>query len=458
MGRNDFSNLGEEVKKAVQDALNARNFNQLNADITRTVNSALEEIRQTFGANRNNGFHGYQKTYGGENQAGQNQRKKDHGSGQEPSGGRTGAGQEEKTPQEEKKSSDREWQRSSQGPTTAAYEKNSGKYKIIRNHSGRFEKVLVKEENRNMDSAVQPVREAAFQKPAGLGIPICLTSTGVAGMFLASGMLLWMAVARVEAMGYLASVPLFLISSGAFLAGYVKLKRAGRFRHYFREIKEKGYCTIKDLALGLGKKEGYVIKDLQKMIQLRFFPNGHLDDEKTCFMIDDKTYQIYLDMKKYQEERRNLGQKEEEMGLSREIRSILSEGREYVRKIKEANDRIPGEVFSEKLYRLEAVTKEIFNFIEEHPNQEWDIHRFMEYYLPTVLKLVQAYRDFDSQLIEGENIASAKREIEDTLETINNAFEKLLDSMFEEAAMDVSTDISVLETMLAQEGLLHKDF
>ena len=82
----------------------------------------------------------------------------------------------------------------------------------------------------------------------------------------------------------------------------------------------------------------------------------------------------------------------------------------------------------------------------------------MNYYLPTTLKLVNAYREFDEQPVQGENIRKAKQEIEDTLDTIISAFEKLFDSMFEDAAMDISTDISVLETMLAQEGLTERDF
>ena len=77
----------------------------------------------------------------------------------------------------------------------------------------------------------------------------------------------------------------------------------------------------------------------------------------------------------------------------------------------------------------------------------------MSYYLPTTLKLLQAYQEFDAQPIQGENIKSAKTEISDTLDTITVAFKNLLDSLFEHEAMDISTDISALETMLAQEGL-----
>ena len=82
----------------------------------------------------------------------------------------------------------------------------------------------------------------------------------------------------------------------------------------------------------------------------------------------------------------------------------------------------------------------------------------MQYYLPTTLKLLKAYREFDGQPVQGENVTKVKAEISDTLDTINTAFENLLDSLFQDDVMDISTDISVLETMLAQEGLTEDAF
>jgi len=107
---------------------------------------------------------------------------------------------------------------------------------------------------------------------------------------------------------------------------------------------------------------------------------------------------------------------------------------------------------------LELVIDKIFTHVEQHPDQLTEIEKFMDYYLPTTLKLVTTYREFDLQPVQGENIRSAKQEIEKTLDTINHAFETLLDSLFEDAAMDVSTDISVLKTILAQEGLTPNKF
>lgn len=77
----------------------------------------------------------------------------------------------------------------------------------------------------------------------------------------------------------------------------------------------------------------------------------------------------------------------------------------------------------------------------------------MDYYLPTTVKLLEAYQELDKQPVQGENILSSKSEIEGTLDTLNTAFEKLLDDLFQDTAWDVSSDISVLRTMLAQEGL-----
>ena len=82
----------------------------------------------------------------------------------------------------------------------------------------------------------------------------------------------------------------------------------------------------------------------------------------------------------------------------------------------------------------------------------------MDYYLPTTVKLLKAYEELDAQPVQGTNIMNSKKEIENTLNTIDAAFEKLLDSFFEQAAWDISSDISVLHNMFAQEGLTESEF
>lgn len=143
---------------------------------------------------------------------------------------------------------------------------------------------------------------------------------------------------------------------------------------------------------------------------------------------------------------------QEETG-DKTIDTVISEGREYLRQIREVNDAIPDPVLSEKIYRLEDVTRKIFDHILQNPNKMPQIRKFMGYYLPTTLKLLKAYETLDKQGVKGENIQSSMHDVEMMMDTIIAAFEKQLDNLFQEEALDISSDISVMETMLAQEGL-----
>ena len=126
--------------------------------------------------------------------------------------------------------------------------------------------------------------------------------------------------------------------------------------------------------------------------------------------------------------------------------------------IRRYNDAIPGEEISGKISRMELIVRRIFERAQAHPEIVPDLKKLMDYYLPMTVKLLNAYAEMDRQPVQGENIRKSKQEIDSTLDTLNQAFEKLLDSVFEDTAMDVSSDISVLNTLLAQEGLTGSDF
>ena len=139
--------------------------------------------------------------------------------------------------------------------------------------------------------------------------------------------------------------------------------------------------------------------------------------------------------------------------LPPEVKRVIEQGDAYVKKIRQCNEAIPGEAISAKIDHMEVLVDKIFDRVEQKPDTVGDIRKLMEYYLPTTIKLLETYAEMDAQPIGGENIRTSKKEIEDTLDTINIAFEKLLDSLFQETAWDISSDISVFNTMLAQEGL-----
>ena len=255
------------------------------------------------------------------------------------------------------------------------------------------------------------------------------------------------------------------ICTACAVIGGNRRRRAGRFKKYIRTMENKDFYSISGLANTVQKNIKYVVKDLKWMIHKGWFREGHLDQQETCFMLTNESYQMYLDAqsqlarRKEEEERRAREQEMIELDpLKKQLYLTIEEGKEYIRRIRKINDDIPGEEISNKLYRLEEICKRIFMYIEKKPEKLSDIRKFMNYYLPTSLKLVEQYRDFDMQPLEGENITASKKEIEEMLDEINKAFEKMYDKLFADDAMDVSTDISVLSTMLAQEGLLEDEF
>ena len=176
-------------------------------------------------------------------------------------------------------------------------------------------------------------------------------------------------------------------------------------------------------------------------------------------MVSDNAYRQYTGLmermrrEKAEKDAAAARAKQEYDRLSPEVQKIVAAGDEYVRKIREANDAIPGEEISAKISRMEMLVDRIFDRVEQNPASVDDIGKLMEYYLPTTIKLLEAYEDLDAQPVQGENILSSKREIEKTIDTLNTAFEKLLDDLFQDTSWDVSSDISVLQMMLAQDGL-----
>ena len=234
-------------------------------------------------------------------------------------------------------------------------------------------------------------------------------------------------------------------------------KKIKRFRSYVKTLNGKPYANVKDLAKSVRKSEKFVRKDLKKMIDKRMFLEGHLDKNGVCFMATDDAYEQYLETERNMEERKAEEARRPKTQLSEDVQKVIEEGNRYIEEIRRSNDAIPGVEISNKMYHLENVIRRIFQRVEKHPELINDLHKFMDYYLPTTMKLLNAYEELDKQDMQGENIKTAKSEIENTLDTMNVAFENLLDSFYKETAWDVSSDISVLKTMFAQEGLTEKN-
>ena len=136
-----------------------------------------------------------------------------------------------------------------------------------------------------------------------------------------------------------------------------------------------------------------------------------------------------------------------------ELDRMIRDGALAIREMKRLDENIADPGISADIVRLEQVSAKIFEEVKAHPEKLPQIRRFLDYYLPTTLKLLNAYDRMSGTGVSGENIDTTLAKVEGMMRTITAAFEKQLDSLYGAEALDISTDITVLENMMAREGL-----
>lgn len=424
MANQEWDRFGEEIKRTVQEAVESRNFDQLSRTISRTINDAVNSV--TWNAKKYSNTSSEQRwgNYEYRESGTQNNQKQDY---------------------------------QNQGNTGA---KTGYSYTY-----GQSRNSVILYDKKGMSTSGSAAMAALGYTFFGIGA----ASAVMALIFLMvfeqyfAGFLIWLILSLLVA------VPFGIMG----ISGTRSYKSKGRFKTYLRKLDGRECCNITELADGVGKSTQEVVKDLESMIRKRWFRQGHLDRQKTCLIVTDRMYREYLQLEtqkqNYQEQlkqddiQRQMNQRaaEQEQNermkkLDPEVRKVIEQGETFVYKIRQCNDAIPGEEISAKISRMELIVARIFERVEQNPACVGDIRKLLEYYLPTTVKLLEAYEEMDAQPVYGENIQTAKKEIEATLDTLNAAFEKLLDNLFQDTAWDVSSDISVLNTMLYQEGL-HED-
>lgn len=136
-----------------------------------------------------------------------------------------------------------------------------------------------------------------------------------------------------------------------------------------------------------------------------------------------------------------------------EIDALIDQRDKALSEMRRLNDAIADEKISQQIDRMEKTTQAIFTHVAEHPQKLPQIRRFLNYYLPTTLKLLNAYDRMDSAGVAGANIDGTMGKIESMLDTVAAAYDKQLDALFADEALDISAEITVMEQMLCQEGL-----
>lgn len=506
MTKKDWYEAGDQIRNLVQDAIDKEDFSQLSSTISNVVNDTMSGLEKALkdslgnGTRQPGGAPGAEKDSSGAQDA----RYSGGQTAQDQADGQTGTAGSNRGGRTQSESGDQyRNRRPYQTWTTQARQEAADR---IRVNMEKTHRTRYTEHAQEKNTSLVPVKAPGRVS----GTVMKWVGYSCSGMF---GLSLAILGAVGAATGVSLAVPvsilgvLFAGSLGFGIGGKKRLELAQRFRKYVSVLGNRTYCMVEELADSVGESSKFVRKDLKKMIRQGFFPQGYLDQKETCLITDKQTYQQYQDAQQSYEARKKAAQQSKGPGrrdgdgqyfetafdsessggsenaaakrsgtnqngaasghfadsdiradLDPKCAELIAQGRSYIRHIHECNDRIPDEAMSEKLARLEVVVTRIFTEAERNPEIVDDLKKMMSYYLPTTKKLLDAYCNLNEQPVGGQNIDTMKKEIEETLDTLNSAFEKLLDDLFEEQAWDISSDISVLNTMLAQEGLTGNRF
>lgn len=456
MSNQEEPRLGDEIKAAVQSAIDAKDFTRLNEVIGKTVNQALDSFEQALDGEK---------------------RSEKAGDSELP------------WYADRKRNTNESPQWYQQGgtffPKKQAAASTRKKKQKQKNHQVT-ERILGNRKKQNANPFIR--YRDRYDSPVAYRVFGILLSVVGWTLALGSGItefILFLATFTLFGGEFISGMPLVMGLLLPFLVGGTGLACQGhkmqtRVKHYQKYVGFLGddtHCELEALGYSIGLPVKKILKEIQKMIWKGWFKQGHLDAKNTSLIVTDEAYKQYLEAQKAydrrqleEQQKQQLWQKQAkaqekakaaqqqetstESELPEDAKSVIQEGYEYLRQMKACNDAIPGEEISAKIFRLEHVIERIFQCVERHPELVEELRRFMKYYLPTTVKLLKAYEELDQQEVQGVTIQKSKQEIEQTLDTIGQAFENLLDSFFEDTAVDISSDISVMQTLMAQEGLL----
>lgn len=312
---------------------------------------------------------------------------------------------------------------------------------------------------------------------------VVMTAAGGAGTVFLGCTTFFAFVGSVFAGAAGASGVAAMVFLGALTAGFAtllgfgirNLRRASKLKALQRAVGEREAVTFDDIAARMQVSPKAALSTSRTLIKGGYLPQGRIDDENTTLMVTENAYHQYRQFQRSQ--RQTLAEREaaeaaraaeaaaraaHEQDISERLtpeqRAFVARGRDYVRQMDELNAAIDDAAVSERITAIQEVVGRILARAEEEPAIIAGLDRLTAYYLPTTVKLLDAYDRLEEEPIQGENISSSRSEIEHTLEVLHSAFEKLFDDTYQDLSLDVSADISVLHAMLAQEGLTEGPF
>ena len=306
----------------------------------------------------------------------------------------------------------------------------------------------------NKDVIITNKKRKRLERKTGRGLSIFLLIVAIF-LFIAGASIVLAALSNwtVANLGSIAE-----LGFGAFwlLGGFIALfsrnivaKKLIRYKHYFAYIDGHDIMPLSSIAQTAGVSMRVIIRDIQDLINNGYLnPGAYIDNELECLVLSaeaaHKLRSELMDTPDHATQNASTASSEDDHNSANTAH--LAEFRRIRLSIKD-------ETISEKISHLEKLSAKIFKIVEESPEKQPQIRRFMSYYIPTTLKLIRSYATLESQGIKGENIMSTKQNISNILDTLSIGYEQQLDQLFKSDAIDIASDISVLENLMKQDGL-----
>ena len=305
-------------------------------------------------------------------------------------------------------------------------------------------------------AASEPIYSAASSAPSGGRDAVRHADSGSRAMNVFGWVLLaFGAIGFIDGL-FAAQTLLFLLTAAALALGGAALLVTAR-RNRRKEAAFKRCLTV---------TEGEGIIDISKLTRLLGVDSKKIEP-LLAEMIDRGYYgeRAYIDHQRgllvlRPEDMRDVFRREDEAAAAAAKEAEFSSGDDYdamLLRLRRANNAIEDPVMTAKIDRIEAAAAAIFARVRSEPSQQAEIHRFMSYYVPTTIKLLESYANIEQQGVVGANMAKAKSDIESIADTLVEGFEKQLDRLYRSEAADISGDVRVVESMLRRDGLAGGD-
>ena len=228
-----------------------------------------------------------------------------------------------------------------------------------------------------------------------------------------------------------------------------------RYDHYQNILQYRNSENVNDLAYLIGVDRSVVEKDLIKAVKDKLIPQGHFGCENIIFMASDVAFSEYSKRQAIYDEyfKKSIEQRSRLKEWSKETEELLEQGREYIERIRCRGDFIKNKKISKELDRMERVVSVIFHEFDINPVQAKKLGVFMKYYLSTIEKLLGAYIELDEKQFKGKGTEMIQKDVSCALDSINNAFEGLLERFYQEQEHGVTSEIYEIEAIMKHEGL-----